>query len=544
MKNAIKKHYPIFILLLCLIPFEMWLEFCTLFRFKILINHALLTKSIHNVKILGLLFFQFSFFQSILSYTISQYELFLELQITKQLKHHFFNQFLTLPIRYYQLRETGSILTLIDDINLISSFFSRSIYLLIHNVLMLVFLYIYISYISYVISIILICVSIIFTIYILYEKKYQTKVYEVFQEERENKQKHYMMIIQSIEAIKGMHLEKQKKRTILQQENRYLKLQEKIQKRKNLQQNIFSFLENAVYLLVICSSIYLFIMDKISISFSSFILLECFMMSILKSYNQLLLWYLQKQTYKEAMIRLNNFFYCKPENLLFHKQLDDKKEIQKIKIRNLSFSYNEHLVLNEINLSINKKDKIFLSGKSGSGKTTLLKLLCRYYKVSYGMVTIDERDLNHYNLDTLRCMITYIKPQETIMADSLENIILFHRKKDINRFKLVTSICKIDNILKENNYTYQTYIEENGANLSCGQKQRVLLAQGLYQKSEIYILDECLSMVDLKIEEEIIKQLKLNFEDKIIIYVSHRLQHKKLFERNLMIKDGKCYEEK
>jgi len=175
-------------------------------------------------------------------------------------------------------------------------------------------------------------------------------------------------------------------------------------------------------------------------------------------------------------------------------------------LKNLSFSYNEYLILNGVNLSIKKKDKIFLSGKSGSGKTTLLKLLCRYYKVSYGMVTIDERDLTHYNLDTIRCMITYLKPQETIMADSLENIILFHRKKDIDRFKLVTSIW-------------------------------------LYQKSEIYILDECLSMVDLTIEEKIIKELNFSFEDKIIIYVSHRLQHKMLFERRILLKDGKCYEE-
>ena len=83
---------------------------------------------------------------------------------------------------------------------------------------------------------------------------------------------------------------------------------------------------------------------------------------------------------------------------------------------------------------------------------------------------------------------------------------------------------------------------ENGENISMGERSRISLAQALFRPSEIYILDECLSNVDVGLEKEILEKILNYYQDKIIIYISHRLTNKNLFNRVLYIEKGKCYE--
>ena len=86
-------------------------------------------------------------------------------------------------------------------------------------------------------------------------------------------------------------------------------------------------------------------------------------------------------------------------------------------------------------------------------------------------------------------------------------------------------------------------LSENVENISMGERSRISLAQALFRPSEIYILDECLSNVDINLEREIIEKLLSYYKDKIVIYISHRLNNKDLFNRVFYLKKGKCYEE-
>ena len=96
---------------------------------------------------------------------------------------------------------------------------------------------------------------------------------------------------------------------------------------------------------------------------------------------------------------------------------------------------------------------------------------------------------------------------------------------------------------KDKKYSLDTVLMENGENISMGERARINLAQALFKPSYIYILDECLSNVDVKLEREILSNLLKYYQDKIIIYISHRLTNKDLFNRVFYLEKGKCYEE-
>ena len=194
-------------------------------------------------------------------------------------------------------------------------------------------------------------------------------------------------------------------------------------------------------------------------------------------------------------------------------------------------------------MTIREKQKVCIYGKSGSGKSTLVKLLGRYYSLENGYIKINHRNINYYNLDTLRKMIGYMNPNGALLKGSIQQMILLNRKLDVKRLNEIIYICTLDEVMKNKNLTLESIIETNCPTFSSGERQRLLLAQGLYQDYPLYILDECLSMVDIKTERKIIKRLCNFNKNKIIIYISHRI-HPKLFDRYIEIEKGICYETK
>ena len=124
----------------------------------------------------------------------------------------------------------------------------------------------------------------------------------------------------------------------------------------------------------------------------------------------------------------------------------------------------------------------------------------------------------------------------------IKNNIYLGRKPHINQDKLL-EMTGLKKLFKDKKYNINTILDEDGENLSKGERNRISLAQALFKPSEIYILDECLSNVDISLEKEILENILNYYQDKIIIYISHRLTNKSLFNRVFVMKEGKCYEE-
>ncbi len=200
-----------------------------------------------------------------------------------------------------------------------------------------------------------------------------------------------------------------------------------------------------------------------------------------------------------------------------------------IVFKNLSFSFNDvDNTLNNINLKIKDKSKVMIIGKSGSGKSTLFKLLKKYYKVNRNSIFIDGIDINDY----IKSDIVYVSQNEILFTDTI--------KENINSDDLISlsKICMVDDIIKNMPLGYNTLIEENGFNLSGGEAQRIILARAISKKFNILIIDEGLNQTDISMERKILSNLIKEYKDKTIIYISHRLDNKDLFDNVIKIENG------
>ena len=124
----------------------------------------------------------------------------------------------------------------------------------------------------------------------------------------------------------------------------------------------------------------------------------------------------------------------------------------------------------------------------------------------------------------------------------IKDNIYLSRKPYFNQNTLL-SITGVKKLFNDKNYSLDTILLEDGENISMGERSRINLAQALFKPSYIYILDECLSNVDVALEREILKNIINYYQDKIIIYISHRLNNKALFNRVFYLEKGKCHEE-
>lgn len=211
-----------------------------------------------------------------------------------------------------------------------------------------------------------------------------------------------------------------------------------------------------------------------------------------------------------------------------------------IVIKDLTFSYDNYQNnIKNLCIKIHNCSHVMIKGKSGSGKSTFCKLLNRTYEPSKGMIKINDINILDYSLQTVRSNILYLSQNEFIFDDTIKNNIILNNDFEINKFNKICKICHLDEVINNKPLRYETFINKNFANLSGGEKQRILLARALYKKFEILILDEALSEVNSDLEIDIINNLKSFLLNKTLIYVTHK-NHEKYFDKVLKI--GEDYE--
>lgn len=216
----------------------------------------------------------------------------------------------------------------------------------------------------------------------------------------------------------------------------------------------------------------------------------------------------------------------------------------KIEIRNLDFTYpgNNKPVLKNISLKVENGKTLAIVGRTGSGKTTLISLLQRLYNVGDGTILIDDTDINKIPLAILREGFGCV-PQDTFLfsATIRSNIDFFHNAGEENLIESAKLARVYDNIM-EFPKGFDTFVGERGVTLSGGQKQRVAIARALLIKPAILLLDDCLSAVDTRTEEEILKGLKEAMKDRTSIIVSHRVSTIQDADEIIVLDDGEIIE--
>lgn len=216
-----------------------------------------------------------------------------------------------------------------------------------------------------------------------------------------------------------------------------------------------------------------------------------------------------------------------------------------IEFQNLDYSYSNATepALKSINVKISKGQIIGIIGKTGSGKSTLVNLLLKLYNSEPGTILIDGKDINEYPLETLRENIGYVPQDNFLFSATIEENIRFF--KDIYSDEEIEDAARMsmiyDNIMEFPD-KFETVVGERGVNLSGGQKQRISIARAIIKNPSILILDDALSAVDTKTEEEILKNLKSIMKGRTGIIIANRISAIKHADLILVMDHGKIIE--
>jgi len=234
-------------------------------------------------------------------------------------------------------------------------------------------------------------------------------------------------------------------------------------------------------------------------------------------------------------------------NLYKKKTMDNYISFKNsITLNKLHFNYEkegEKNLLEIDNLKIENKKIIGITGYSGAGKTTFIDIFCGLLEPKKGEFHIDDKLLNYNDYKKISSKIAYVSQFPFIADDSIENnIALGERSENIN-FERLRQSCEIVGlkavIEKELENGYKTIIGEDGARLSGGQRQRICLARAIYRDKDILILDEATNSLDEKSEKNIMINLKKLFNNKLIIFITHRISTLDICNEILIFKKGK-----
>lgn len=148
------------------------------------------------------------------------------------------------------------------------------------------------------------------------------------------------------------------------------------------------------------------------------------------------------------------------------------------------------------------------------------------------MGTVNLKDISD---DSIRKSFTYVGQNEKLFNDTLKGNILMGRNVNENKYKSIIKITKIDEIINSKSLKENFLIEEDGFNLSGGERQRIILARALLKESNYLLIDEALSEVDYNLEKNIVLNLFKYYKNKTIIYVSHKKEIEKLFNKKIIL---------
>ncbi|MDQ2087806.1 peptidase domain-containing ABC transporter [Herbivorax sp. ANBcel31] len=196
-----------------------------------------------------------------------------------------------------------------------------------------------------------------------------------------------------------------------------------------------------------------------------------------------------------------------------------------IEFKNIDFRYGTRkLAVKNINLFIPKGQKVALVGESGSGKTTLAKLLMNFYTPEKGEVLISAKNIKDISLQVLRRKIAFISQDVFIFSGTVkENICLGIDDIELEKVIEASKRAKAHEFIEELPLGYDNLLQENGVNLSEGQKQRIAIARALITRPDIIIMDEATSNLDTVTENEIKKTLYTISKGITVIVIAHRL---------------------
>jgi ABC-type multidrug transport system fused ATPase/permease subunit len=226
---------------------------------------------------------------------------------------------------------------------------------------------------------------------------------------------------------------------------------------------------------------------------------------------------------------------------------DGKSVKGHIQFKDLSFAYPNRpdvQVLNNLNFEVKQGQNIALVGPSGAGKTTLTSILFGFYKIKHGVITIDEKAIEDYDLHFLRKQIAIVPQDILLFGGTIKENIAYGKlnatEQEIEEAANKANALKFINEFPEK---MDTLVGERGIQLSGGQRQRIAIARALLKNPSILILDEATSALDSESEKLVQEAMDVLMKNRTSIVIAHRLSTIKNADCILVLENGQIIEQ-
>ncbi|OGL42706.1 MAG: lipid A export permease/ATP-binding protein MsbA [Candidatus Schekmanbacteria bacterium RBG_16_38_10] len=217
-----------------------------------------------------------------------------------------------------------------------------------------------------------------------------------------------------------------------------------------------------------------------------------------------------------------------------------------IEFNNVSFRYQEEIVLMGINLKVKSGEVVAVVGESGGGKSTLVSLIPRFYDVTDGRITFDGVDIRDLLFLSIRRLTAVVSQETFLFNDTIRNNIAYLPERESIPLDAVVAAAKAANahdFISAMPEGYNTVIGERGIRLSGGQKQRLSIARALLKNAPILILDEATSSLDAESEYLVQEALNRLMVGRTTLVIAHRLSTIQHADRILVLSRGSIVEE-
>ncbi len=214
-----------------------------------------------------------------------------------------------------------------------------------------------------------------------------------------------------------------------------------------------------------------------------------------------------------------------------------------IEFKNVVFSYDDAMILDNVNLTIRKGKTVALVGSSGAGKSTLADLVPRFHDVTSGEVLIDGINIRDYSLYSVRSLMSIVTQEPILFNDTVaNNIALGSPDATMEEIEQAAKIANAHNFIIHKEAGYQTNIGDRGSKLSGGERQRLTIARAVLKNPPILILDEATSSLDTESERLVQDAINNMMQNRTSIVIAHRLSTIRHADEIIVLQKGKIVE--
>jgi ATP-binding cassette subfamily B protein len=467
-------------------------------------------------------------------------------KIANDLRYDFWNHLQKLSLRFYQNNSTGNIMShATNDINAVRSFVGPSVMYTIDNGTKFLFVFFIMLSMNPLLTFYAILPSPFMTLIVYYvmsrvHSKF-TKIQEKFADLTARAQENFS----GIRVIKSYSREEYETENYKIESKEYLKRKMDLVKLQALFIPVFLVIAGLSFIIVLWAGGTQMINGHFTIGeLVAFYAYLGMLIWPMISFGWVATMIQQAEASMKRLLKIFNEPYEIQDSIITDYSV---KEINgEIEFKNVSFSYDENLplILNGINLKIEKGKTAAFIGKTGTGKTSLVNLISRFYDVTDGEVLIDGVNVKRIPLQTLRRNIGMVSQENFLFSDTLANNVVFGlNNAEINLIKNAAEIAQLSKDVEFFPKGYETILGERGITLSGGQKQRSTLARAVAIDPKILVLDDSFSAVDTNTEEEILRRLKEFMRNRTSIIISHRISTVKDADKIFVLHEGRIAEE-